>query len=145
MPSLAFDLLDRHVVDGRGDDIACSDHTGMLTFAELVERSAALAGGLKALGVNLDDEVAVSMSTGNRRVLVVCACIRLGAVPSESGQVRIVESTERVVVHAAGDEHDLDLVIRAGKTDPAPSLASDPPGYRERVAEAIGDVIDTLG
>lgn len=135
MSSLGFDLLDRHVVHGRGDEIACTDDTGVLTFARLLERSAALAGGLKALGVAQGDEVTVSMDDGNLRVVVVCACVRLGAVPGESGDVRVVESSDDVVVHANDEELDLSLVMKIGKTDPAPSLASDPPGYAETVLE----------
>ena len=133
MTSLAFELLDRHVVAGRGDEIACTDDTGVLSFAQLLERSAALAGGLKALGVTAGDDVAVELSPGNLQVEVVCACIRLGAVPGETGAVRVVESSGGVTVHHDGDEHDLDLIRRAGRTDPAPSLPSDPPEYADTV------------
>jgi acyl-coenzyme A synthetase/AMP-(fatty) acid ligase len=133
MSSLGFDLLDWHVVDGRGDDIACADDTGALTFAQMLERSAALAGGLKALGVASGDEVAVSMNAGNLRVVVVCACVRLGAVPGESGDVRVVESSEGVTVHTNEEKVDVSLVMQVGKTDPAPSLAADPQGYAEVV------------
>ena len=142
--SLGFDLLDRHVVDGRGDDIACTDDSGALSFAQLLERSAALAGGLRALGVGAGDEVAVLVEPGNVQVQIVCACARLGAVPSTRGDVRIVESCDGVTVHAADEELDLSLVVKIGKTDPAPSLPSDEPGYRDRVRDAFGDVIDQL-
>ena len=40
MTSLGFDLLDLHVVRGRGDDVAWSDDTGTLTFAQLLEQRA---------------------------------------------------------------------------------------------------------
>ena len=142
--SLGFDLLDRHVVNGRGDDIACTDDSGTLSFAQLLERSAALAGGLRALGVGAGDEVAVLVGPGNVQMQIVCACVRLGAVPSERGNVRIVESSDGITVHAADEELDLPLVVKIGKTDPAPSLPSDEPGYRDRVRDAFGDVIDLL-
>jgi acyl-coenzyme A synthetase/AMP-(fatty) acid ligase len=135
VPSLAFDLLDRHVVQGRGDDIACSDDSGALTFAQLVERSAALAGGLRALGVTAGDAVAVSMNEGNARVVAICACVRLGAVPGPDGGVRIVEDADRVTVVAVGEVVDLTLVLKAGKSDPAPALPSDPPDYAAAVLE----------
>ncbi len=144
MSSLGFDLLDRHVVDGRGDDIACADDSGTLSFAQLLERSAALAGGLRALGVGAGDEVAVVVGPGNIQVQVVCACVRLGAVPSARGNVRIVESSDGVTVHAAVERLELSLVVKIGKTDPAPSLPSDEPGYRDRVRDAFGDVIGLL-
>ena len=145
MTSLGFDLLDRHVVDGRGDDIACTDDSGTLSFAQLLERSAALAGGLRALGVGAGDEVAVLVGPGNVQVQIVCACVRLGAVPSESGDVRIDESADGVTVHAGVESLELSLVVKIGKTDPASSLPSDEPGYRDRVREAFGDVVDQLG
>jgi hypothetical protein len=136
--SLGFDLLDRHVVDGRGDDIACTDDSGALTFAQLLERSAALAGGLQAIGVSAGDEVAVRVEPGNLQVEIVCACVRLGAVPGESGDVRIVEESGDVTVL------DLALVAKAGKTEPAPSLPVDAPGFRDRVNEGFGAVIEEL-
>ena len=145
MPSLGFDLLDRHVVHGRAEDVACSDATGTLSYAELLEQVAALASGLRAIGLAADDEVEVRVGPGNLRVLVVCACIRLGAVPGEGGEVLIVEGAAGASVHTVDDEFDLSFVLRVRKTDPAPSLAADPPGYRERVSDAFGDVIEALG
>jgi hypothetical protein len=142
--SLGFDLLDRHVVDGRGDDIACMDDSGALTFAQLLERSAALAGGLRAVGLSAGDEVAVLIGPGILRVQVVCACIRLGAIPGEEADVRIVEAADVVTVHTGQDEFDLSILLRAGKTDPAPSLPSDPPGYADAARSAYGPMIDTL-
>ncbi|MFZ0139629.1 MAG: AMP-binding protein [Aeromicrobium sp.] len=144
MASLGFDLLDRHVVDGRGDDIACSDETGALTFAQLLERSAALAGGLRAIGVDAGDEVAVHLEPGNVQVQIVCACVRLGAVPGVTGDVRIVEESGDVTVRWSDEQVDLALVVKAGKTDPAPSLPSDSPGFRDRVDEGFGAVIEEL-
>jgi len=141
--SLGFDLLDRHVVDGRGDDIACTDDTGALTFARLLERSAALAGGLRAIGVGAGDEVAVDVEPGNLQVQIVCACVRLGAVPGDSGDVRIVETADGVTV-STDEEFDLTLVLKVGKADPAPSLPADPPGFRDRVRDGFGTVVDLL-
>jgi len=142
--SLGFDLLDRHVVDGRGDDIACTDDTGALTFAQLLERSAGLAGGLRAIGVGAGDAVAVDVEPGNLQVQIVCACVRLGAVPGGAGDVRIVEESGDVTVRWSDEELDLALVAKAGRTDPAPSLPADPPGFRDQVDERFGAVIEEL-
>jgi acyl-coenzyme A synthetase/AMP-(fatty) acid ligase len=144
VPSLGFDLLDRHVVDGRGDDIACTDDSGALTFAELLERSAALAGGLRTIGIGAGDEVAVDVEPGNLQTQIVCACVRLGAVPGRTGGVRIVEESGDVTVRWSDEQLDLALVAKAGRTDPAPSLRTDPPGYRDRVGEGFGAVIEEL-
>jgi acyl-coenzyme A synthetase/AMP-(fatty) acid ligase len=143
--SLGFDLLDRHVVDGRGDDIACTDDdTGALTFAQLLERSAALAGGLQAIGVGAGDVVAVRVEPGNLQVQVVCACVRLGAVPGETGDVCIVEESGDVTVRWSDEQLDLALVAKAGRTEPAPSLPADAPGFRDRVRAGFADLVDVL-
>ena len=134
MTSLGFDLLDLHVVRGRGDDIAWSDDTGTHTFAQLLERAAALAGGLRAVGVSPGDEVTVEVTTGRLQVEVVLACIRLGAVPGDRGDVRVVEDGSDVTVHGE-EEYDLSLVVSAGRTDPAAALPADPPEYRALVLE----------
>jgi hypothetical protein len=144
MTSLGFDLLDRHVVAGRGDDVACTDTTGSLTFAELLGRSAALAGGLRALGVDAGDAVAVQVEAGNTQVRIVCACVRLGAEPGGRGDVRIVETDQGVTVRTAEDVVALDLVERIGTSDPAPSLPADRPGYGDRVRDAFEDIVESL-
>ena len=144
MSSLGFDLLDRHVVDGHGDDVACSDATGSLTYAQLLERSAALAGGLHVLGVRAGDEVAVIVGTGNLQVIIVCACVRIGAVPGGRGEVRIVDEGERVMVHLHDHDIELSVLLETGKADPAPSLPSDPPDYDDKVRDAFEDVIESL-
>ena len=141
--SLGFDLLDRHVVDGRGDDIACADATGSLTFARLLERSAALAGGLGVLGVRPGDEVAVAVQPGNLQVVIVCACVRIGAVPGDRGDVRIVEEGDAAVVRLKERDVELALVSKAGAADPAPSLKVDPPGYDADARTTFGTIIDS--
>ena len=144
MDSLGFDLLDRHVVDGHGDDVACTDATGSLTFARLLERSAALAGGLRVLGVRLGDEVAVDVPAGNMQVVIVCACVRLGAIPGSRGEVRIVDDDGTVTVHMDDHYLDLSVISKAGAADPAPSLTVDAPGYREAARATFGDILDSL-
>jgi hypothetical protein len=142
--SLGFDLLDRHVVDGRGDDIACTDATGTLTFARLLERAAALAGGLGVLGVVPGDEVAVDVEPGNLQVVIVCACIRLGAIPGARGETRIAEEDGTVKLHLGDHDVDLALVAKAGKADPAPSRTSDPPDYRTKAWATFAAIVDAL-
>ena len=145
MDSLGFDLLDRHVVDGRGDDIACTDATGTLTFARLLERASALAGGLGVLGVVPGDDVAVNVEPGNLQVVIVCACIRLGAVPGDGGDTSIAEDGDGTVkLHMGDHDVDLALVAKAGMSDPAPSRTSDPPGYRAQVRTTFAAIIDSL-
>ena len=144
MSSLGFDLLDRHVIDGRGDAVACTDASGTLTYARLLERSAALAGGLLVLGVRPGDEVAVTVERGNLRVVIVCACIRIGAVPGDRGGVRIADDGEQVRVLTDDDDIDLAVLLKAGAADSAPSRKFDPPGYDTQVRIGFAGIIDSL-
>ena len=144
MASLGFDLLDRHVVDGHGDDIACSDADGSLTYARLLEQAAALGGGLRAIGVRADDAVAVTLSPGNLRVVVACACARIGAVPDADATIRIDDESGTAVVHLDDETIELAVVAKAGKTDPASARAEDPAGYRDRFHEDFGEIVDSL-
>ena len=144
MASLAFDMLDRHIVDGRGEDIACSDDTGSLTYARLLERSAAMGGGLRVLGVRPGDEVAISVPAGNLQVVIVCACVRIGAVPGGRGEVRIEGKDGNVSVHMGVHDLELSVIMKAGAADPAPARADDPPGYADQVRDAFEDVIESL-
>jgi len=137
-------MLDRHVVDGRGDEIACTDATGSLSYARLLERSAAIGGGLRVLGVRPGDEVAVTVPDGNLQVVIVCACVRIGAVPGGRGEVRIDDEDGTVIVHMADHDLELSVIKRAGAADPAPARADDPPGYADQVRDAFEDLVESL-
>jgi acyl-coenzyme A synthetase/AMP-(fatty) acid ligase len=142
--SLGFDLLDRHVVDGRGDKVACTDATGTLTYARLLERAAALAGGLGVLGVSPGDAVAVSVEPGNLQAVIVCACIRLGAVPGDRGGIRIADEDDTVMIHLEEQDFDLAVVAKAGRVEPAASRKTDPPDYRAQVRTTFAAIVDSL-
>ena len=144
MASLGFDLLDRHVIDGHGDDIACTDADGSLTYALLLEQAAALGGGLRAIGLRADDEVALTVSRGNLQVVIVCACARIGAVPTGDGAIRIDDEGGTAVVHLDDETIDLAPITKAGKTDPASARAEDPPGYRDGFGGAFEHIVESL-
>lgn len=153
MPSLGFAMLDRHVVAGRADDLAVDVDGATLTFARLLEHSAALAGGLKVLGVGEGDLVVVDLPPGPDRVTAVCACLRLGALPGRTGrpggstgpqagtgvQVRHVDGVS--VVTAGADRIDLVTVRRAGTSDPAVALPGDVEGFGEQAEACAPDVV----
>lgn len=142
--SLGFDLLDRHVVDGNGDDMACRDATGSLSFAQLLSRAAALAGGLTAMGVSQGKVVDIELPAGNARVIAVCAAVRLGALPGLDADVVIGLIDDRPHARAGEDSVDLDLLERAGRSDPAPALKVDDDGYRSAVEKSFGDIVEPL-
>lgn len=139
MASLGFDLLDRHVVGGGADDPA----TSTLTFARLLERASFLGSGLKMLGVQPGDQVGVQV-TGDDRVVVVCACVRIGAVPAADGTVLVAVGADGPEVRSAGGVHPLDLVRQAGSGDAATALATDDDGYRDMVLMHAADVVEPL-
>lgn len=144
MTALSFEMLDRHVVAGRSEDIACTDATGSLTFARLLERSAALAGGLVVLGLRPGDGVELDLPASNERVLVVCALIRVGAVPAAGAEARVVMTDGAGRVRINDDDIELALVERAGRSDPLPAGTVDEPGYAEVVGDAFGDIVGPL-
>ena len=144
MTALSFNMLDRHVVAGRSEQIACTDATGSLTFARLLERSAALAGGLVVLGLRPGDGVKFDLPGGNERVIAVCAVIRLGAIPAGGTEARITVVDGVGSVRINDNDIELSLVERAGRSDPLPADTVDQPGYVEAGTEAFDDIVGPL-
>ena len=77
----AVDLLDRHVLEGRGDRIAVIDDDGHYTYAELAARADRAAGALRDLGVGPEQRVALVMLDGVDFPAAFLGAIKLGAVP----------------------------------------------------------------
>ncbi|WP_071797790.1 propionyl-CoA synthetase [Natronohydrobacter thiooxidans] len=83
-----WNALDRHVEAGRGDQVAVihdSPVTGSitkLTYAEMRERVAALAGAMAAKGVTKGDRVIIYMPMVPEALMAMLACARLGAIHS---------------------------------------------------------------
>lgn len=143
--SLAFRALDRHVIDGRADEPALVTPTGTLSYAQLLHESASLAGGLRDLGVIAGTPIRLQVPARRVWVLGVLAIVRLGAEPVHDGdeaRYRIVE--DPAVVCVDDDTLDLDLVLRAGRHDPARALTTDPADYAGRMERRYGDVLATL-
>lgn len=144
MTELSFEMLDRHVVAGRSEDIACTDRTGSLTFARLLERSAALAGGLVVLGIRPGDDVDLDLPAGIERVVAVCALIRIGALPTIGAEARIAVVDGAASIRINDNDIELSLVERAGRSDPLPAGTVDEPGYAEAVTDTFGDIVGPL-
>ncbi|MCT8161546.1 propionyl-CoA synthetase [Pseudoruegeria sp. SHC-113] len=83
-----YNAVDRHVEAGRGDQTAIiydspvthTKHT--ISFAELKERVASLAGALRAKGVEKGDRVVIYMPMVPEALEAMLACGRIGAVHS---------------------------------------------------------------
>ena len=136
---LAFLTLDHHVVHGRADEIALSDVDGDLTFAQLLDQVAALAGALRLLGLTDGDTLHVEVS-GRPRAMAVLAALRLQVVPGQGGAAL---SGEPVVASVGAEEVPWGALREIGRTDPLPAPATDLDGV-DAWREAHPDVIDAL-
>ena len=113
--NVCFNALDRHVAAGRGDQAAIrydSPVTGSkatLTYAALLERVRAVAGGLRGLGVAKGDRVVIYMPMVPEAVIAMLACARIGAVHSvvfggfapQELAARIDDAAPKVVLSAS--------------------------------------------
>ncbi|MEM7743638.1 MAG: propionyl-CoA synthetase [Pseudomonadota bacterium] len=83
-----WNCVDRHVAAGRGAQDAIiydSPITGAkrkITYAELKDQVAALAGGLAGQGITKGDRVIIYMPMVPEAVIAMLACARLGAIHS---------------------------------------------------------------
>ncbi len=111
----AFNALDRHVRDGRGERTALiwdSPVTGSVrrfTYAELLDEVARFAGALASLGVEKGDRVIVYLPMVPEAAIAMLACARLGAVHSvvfggfapKELAARIEDAKPKVIVAAS--------------------------------------------
>ena len=110
-----FNALDRHVRDGRGDQIAMyydSPVTGTkasFTYAALLDQVSRFAGALAGLGVTKGDRVLIYMPMIPEAAVAMLACARLGAIhsvvfggfaPAELS-ARIEDAKPKVIVSAS--------------------------------------------
>ncbi len=77
----AVDLLDRHVIEGRGDRIAVIDDRGVTTYAELAQKADRSAGALAEMGVHAEQRVAIVMLDSADWIAAFLGAIKLGAIP----------------------------------------------------------------
>ncbi len=83
-----YNCLDRHVENGRGDQAALiydspiTDTKQTLTYAQLLDEVATLAGALQAGGIEKGDRVILYLPMIPQAVIAMLACARIGAVHS---------------------------------------------------------------
>jgi non-ribosomal peptide synthetase component E (peptide arylation enzyme) len=111
--NLCFNAVDRHVVHGAATETAVRDGATTLDFARLLQDVAALAGTMRNLGVAPGAAVGVALDDDLERLLVLLACLRLGAVYVEG------DLTPRET-HLVVEPGAVQPAVRAGRTDPAP-------------------------
>ena len=83
-----YNAVDRHVLNGRGDQTAIiydSPMTGTkysITFSELLEKVSVLAGALTNNGISKGDRVIIYMPMIPEGIISMLACARIGAIHS---------------------------------------------------------------
>src|SRR5690606_2139661 len=83
-----WNAVDRHVEAGRGDQLAIihdspiTHSTKGITYRELRDRVASLAGALRAKGIEKGDRVIIYMPMVPEALEAMLACARLGAIHS---------------------------------------------------------------
>ena len=88
MVNTCWNAVDRHVAAGHGDRVAIIHDSPVthtkheITYAELRDRVASLAGALKAKGVGKGDRVVIYMPMVPEAIEAMLACTRLGAIHS---------------------------------------------------------------
>ncbi len=83
-----WNALDRHVAAGNGEQVALiydspvTDTVASITYRQLRDRVARVAGALKGLGVEKGDRVLIYMPMVPEAAIAMLACARIGAIHS---------------------------------------------------------------
>jgi propionyl-CoA synthetase len=83
-----YNAIDRHLLNGRADqdaiiyDSPVTDTKYSITYSELYEKVATLAGALLAKGVSKGDRVIIYMPMVPEGLISMLACARIGAIHS---------------------------------------------------------------
>ncbi len=77
----SFDLVDRHLAEGRGDKIAYRDDRTSLTYAQLAQRVDAAGHALRSLGVQPEQRVLLLMLDTVDFPAMFLGAMKIGAVP----------------------------------------------------------------
>lgn len=115
LTNTCHNAVDRHVEAGRGDQVAIIHDSPIthskaeITYAELQTRVAALAGALRAKGIEKGDRVIIYMPMVPEALEAMLACARLGAVHSvvfggfaaSELAVRIDDCTPKAIIAAS--------------------------------------------
>lgn len=140
--SLVFRALDHQVISGLADDTAVRDARGTMSYAQLLHESACIGAGLRHMGIDPGTFVVLERLHGRDLVVAVLACARITAVPSATGDFRIVGTPP--VLHAPDTQVTWDVLDKAGRTEPAVAPIEDPEGYEDMLRAAHGEIFEVL-
>lgn len=140
--SLVCRALDRHVIHGRADELAFAGDGLPMTYAQLLHDSACIAGALRDIGVTADTQLSLDVPSSREHLIALMACVRLGVEINEDASFAVMGDPP--VLTTPVTEVPWDVLLRAGRVDPAPAPDADPNGYEQRLMAAHGDVLGTL-
>ena len=143
MVNTCWNAVDRHVLAGRGAQAAIihdSPVTGtkhVITYAELQERVARLAGALAAKGVTKGDRVIIYMPMVPEALEAMLACARIGAIHSvvfggfaaNELAVRIDDSKPKAIIAASCGIETARIIHYKPLLDGAIELAKHKPDF----------------
>ena len=147
-----WNAVDRHVEAGHGErvaiihDLAMTGSVASLTYAELRDRVAMLAGALAARGVAKGDRVVVYMPMVPEALVAMLACARLGAIHSvvfggfaaPELAVRIDDARPKAVIAASCGLEPGRVVAYKPLVDAAIEMAAHKPEFVRGVAARAG-------
>jgi propionyl-CoA synthetase len=149
-----YNALDRHVENGKGDQIAIiydspvTSTIRKVTYNELLDQVSRFAGALKTLGVGKGDTVVIYMPMIVQAAIAMLACARIGAIHSvvfggfapHELALRINDAKPKVVISASGAVEVKRLIEYKPLLNKAIELASHKPEkciiYQRRLVEA---------
>jgi acetyl-CoA synthetase len=127
--NLSYNCLDRHLAE-HGDKVAYHwigepGDTRTITYSDLHDEVARFANGLKSLGVDKGDRVAIYMGMIPELPIAMLACARIGAVhsvvfggfSSDALADRIIDAEARVVITQDGAYRGGNVVPLKANTD----------------------------
>lgn len=111
-----YNAIDRHVEGGRGDQVAIihdspvTDTITKVTYKELQQKVAQLAGALQSIGITKGDTVIIYMPMILEAAYAMLACARLGAIHSvvfggfaaNELAIRINHAEPKIIITASG-------------------------------------------
>jgi acetyl-CoA synthetase len=115
--NISYNSLDRHIKDGRGNNIALiwepepvTEEAIKLTYSELHRLVSKFANVLKGLGVNKGDRVGIYLPMIPEAIVAMQACVRIGAPHSvvfsafspDSLRDRLIDAGAKVLITADG-------------------------------------------
>lgn len=141
--NISYCALDHQVNNGRAEQTALiydspvTQTKSQLTYAQLLDKVAKFAGGLRQLGVEKGDRVVIYMPMVPEALIAMYACARLGAIhsvvfggfaPSELA-VRIDDAQPKVIVSASCGIEVEKVIPYKGLLDEAVALAQHKPKH----------------